>query len=72
VPPSIFVIATEPVVTKKFAVGKKATPAFDDVANSPDILTVLPTTVVSIPSPAKNSILPPSDTEPCVELSSVK
>jgi len=33
---------------------------------------VLPITVVSIPSPAKNSILPPSATEPCVELSSVK
>ena len=66
------VIATEPDVTVKFVVGKKATPAFDDVASSPDIVTVLLDTTVLIPSPAKNSILPPNDTEPCVELSSVK
>ena len=49
----------------------EATPLFEVVANSAAIVIVLPEAVVSIPSPVKNSNVPPSDTEPEVDDSSV-
>jgi hypothetical protein len=49
------VIVTSPEETAKFAVLNDATPILDVVANSPEIVIVLPEATVLIPSPAKNS-----------------
>ena len=49
----------------------EATPLFEVVANSAAIVIVEPLAIVSIPSPVKNSKVPPRETEPEVELSSV-
>jgi len=65
------VIVTSPELTVKLSVLNVATPAFDEVANSAAIVIVLPEAVVLIPSPVKNSNVPPRLTEPEVELSSV-
>ena len=69
-PKVIFFAVTAPLETVKFAFAKEAIPLFEVVASSPDIVTVLSVTAVSIPSPAakvsicpvlKESVLDPSD-----------
>ena len=68
-PPDL--ITTSPLLTVKLAVLNVATPAFAEVANSAEIVNELAPTVVLIPSPAKNSNLPPKATEFWVDDSSV-
>ena len=65
-----FLIVTSPLATVKLPVLNVATPAFDEVANSAEIVNELAPTTVSIPSPAKNSNLPPSAVEFTVDDSS--
>ena len=64
-------IDTAPEDTVKSFVSKEATPLFDVEASSAAIVNVLPEAVVLIPSPVKNSNVPPRLTELAVHDSSV-
>jgi hypothetical protein len=64
-------IDTAPEDTVKSFVSKEATPLFDVEASSAVIVKVAPLAVVLIPSPARNSNVPPRLTEPAVDDSSV-
>ena len=63
---------TAPEDTEKSVLLNEATPLFEAEASSAAIVNVSPDAVVSIPSPARNSKLPPNETAPAVEVSSVK
>src|SRR5210317_31717 len=63
-------IVTSPEDTAKFAELNDATPMFDVVANSPEIVSVLEVITVSIPSPPTIDNVSPSATSSVVALSS--
>ena len=58
---------TAPEETEKSVLVNEAIPLLDVEASSPAIVKVSPEAVVSIPSPARNSKLPPNETAPAVE-----